>query len=75
MQNRRNAVFALIVLGGFVTWRNRFAIQRRLESIGVKTPILPGRLNEAARSLVSRVRGRMEQSADLGETLIKRHAA
>src|SRR4051794_37569 len=42
MRSNRGAFFTLAVLGGYLLWRNRFAIQQQLEAFGVKTPLFKG---------------------------------
>lgn len=73
--NRRNAFFVLTVLGGIFVWRNRFTIQRRLESFGIRTPLLEGSLEEVARSITSKARGKMERGATLAENVINKKVA
>jgi len=75
MNNTRNALYALVAVAGFFAWRNRFAIQRQLESWGVKTPLLRGSLDETARSIASKAGGRMERGATLAENLVNRRTA
>lgn len=73
MNNRnRNAFSALAILGGYFVFRNRFAIQRRLQSMGVKTPLLSGSVQEAAKSIASRAIGTMEHGATIAENVINR---
>ncbi|MEO5971595.1 MAG: hypothetical protein ABIQ95_16845 [Bdellovibrionia bacterium] len=72
MRNNRGAFAALTVLGGYVVWRNRFAIQRRLESFGVKTPVMDLDMGEAARSIASKVSGRMEHGATIAENMVNK---
>ena len=66
----RNAFTALTMLGGYFVFRNRFAIQRRLQSMGFKTPLLSGSVEEAAKSVASRAIGKMEHGATIAENLI-----
>ena len=70
--NNRIAFFALAALGGYILWLNRFAVQRQLESIGVKTPLLPGSIEAAAQSVASKVSGKMEKGATIAEDLVNR---
>jgi hypothetical protein len=72
VHNNRNALLALAVIGGYFLWRNRFAIQTKLESIGVKTPLLSGSVEETAKSVASKVSGQMEKGARIAEDLIHR---
>ena len=69
MRNNKNAFLALTVLSGYLIWQNRFAIQRQLESLGFKIPLLKGNLEEAAKSIASQVSGKMEQGATIAEEL------
>ena len=75
MTSNRGAFGALAVLGGYFVFRNRFAIQRRLESMGIKTPLLRGSVEEAARSVASRAVGKMENGATIAENLINRRSS
>lgn len=72
--NNRTAFFALTVLGVILAWRNRFEIQRRLESLGVRTPLLEGSIKDVARSVASKVGGKTEHGATLAENLMNRKA-
>jgi MYXO-CTERM domain-containing protein len=72
MRNSRNAFLALAVLGGAFAWRNRFEIQRRLESLGIRTPFLTGSVADAVRSVASKARGKMEQGAMTAENSVDR---
>ncbi len=74
MRNSRNAFLALAVLGGIFAWRNRFAIQRRLESWGIRTPLLEGSIEEAARSVASKASGKMKHGATIAEDIMSRKA-
>lgn len=62
MRSTRGAFFALTMLGGYLIWRNRFAIQRQLESMGVRTPNLGGELElgEKFKSATAKVTGRLQ---------------
>lgn len=60
MRNTRLGVLTLALIGGVVIWRNRFQIQRALESLGIRTPLLKGDVGEAARSVAAKVSGRVE---------------
>ena len=74
MRSSRSALLALIGLGGYLVWRNRFAIQRQLESLGIKTPILGSQnfnLGEAAKSAVSKVAGKFEHGANVAESSLQ----
>ena len=72
MRTTKGAFFALTVLGGVFAWRNRFAIQRRFEAMGIKTPLLKGTIEDAARSIASQARGKMEHGATVAETIVDR---
>jgi hypothetical protein len=72
VRNNRNAFLALAALGGYYLWRNRFIVQRQLESHGSKTPILPESIEEAAKSVASKVSGQMEKGATIAEDLENR---
>ena len=60
MHSTRNAILALTVVGGYFAWRNRFAIQRQLESLGIKTPVIRDNLVDAAKSIGAKVAGKTE---------------
>lgn len=61
MRNTRTGILALALIGGgYLIWRNRFQIQKLLESYGVQTPILTGDIGEAARSVAAKVGGKVE---------------
>ena len=66
MRNRQG-ILALALIGGYSVWRNRFAIQRQLESLGIKTPLLKGSLGEAAKSVASKASGKLEHGATIAE--------
>ena len=72
MRNNRNALLALTVLGGYLVWQNRFAIQRQLESIGLRTPLFQGSIEEAAKSVASKVSGKMQKGATIAEDIVNR---
>ena len=67
---RNAAIFTLAVVGSYLVWRNRFVIQRQLESVGIKTPLLKGSVGEAAQSIASKVSGKMEHGATIAENFI-----
>ena len=68
MQNFRGAFFwTFALVGGYFVWRNRFAIQRQLESMGIKTPLLKGGLGEEAQSAASKIGGKFEHGVDIAE--------
>ncbi len=75
MRDARSAFFVLTALSGVLAWRNRFAIQRRLESFGIHTPFLRGTIEETARSVASKVRGKMERGATIAEDIVHRKSA
>jgi len=61
-RNNRNVLIALAatLVGGAVLYRNRFAVQRRMEAIGIQTPLLGQNVQERSRSFFSRLFGRAE---------------
>ena len=61
--NSRNGFFALLAIGGFVAWRNRYQIQRFLESQGVSLPINTSSISDAVQSTVAKVSGQTERLA------------
>jgi len=67
MRSTRGAFYALAVLGGYFAWRNRFAIQRQLESMGLRTPILAGGIGESARSIAAKVAGKFDRGTTIAE--------
>ena len=69
----KNALLVgLAAAGGFLLFKNRFTIQRRLESWGIKTPLLKGSVEEAAKSIASQVGGKMEHGATIAEMKIRK---
>ena len=72
MRNNRGAFVALTVLGGYVAWKNRFAIQRRLDSLGVKTPRMNNSMDETARSIAAKAAGKMEHGATIAENMVNK---
>lgn len=75
MRSTRGAFLALAVLGGYFIWRNRFAIQRQLESMGIRTPLLGGSVGETAQSVASKVSGKMERGATIAEQVVNKDKA
>lgn len=61
-RTNRNVLIGLAatVVGGIFLYRNRFAVQRRMESIGISTPLLGQEVGERSRSFFSRMFGRVE---------------
>jgi len=74
MRNMRG-ILALTFLGGYFVWRNRFAVQRQLESFGIKTPLFKGSISEAAKSVASRVSGKMDHGATIAERKVNSAAS
>lgn len=77
MRNSTKSSFRLLNLiglgvGGYILWRNRFTIQRRLESIGIRTPLLSGSISETARSVAAKAGGRFDQGASIAESVVKK---
>lgn len=71
---RTNGLLFVVAFAGssYLAWRNRFVIQRRLESRGVRTPLLRGSAGEVARSLAAKTRGRLERRGILSGRLMSR---
>jgi len=63
MTNRNVGLFSLLMVGGFVAWRNRYQLQRFFESKGVKTPIDTSNLKSTVRSGIAKVTGKAEKLA------------
>ena len=61
------AIYVLALVGSYFVWRNRFAIQHQLESVGIKTPTLKGGLAESAQSMASKVTGKIEHGIDYAD--------
>lgn len=74
LNTRNNFFFVLTLVGGFFAWRYRFAIQRRLESLGHQTTLLKGSIDEMAHSVASKVKGTAERGAALAEEVVERKA-
>ena len=58
------SALVLALVGGYLVWRNRFAIQKQLESVGIKTPILKGSVGEVVHSITSKIGGKAEYADD-----------
>jgi hypothetical protein len=67
MRKNSTGVFALLVLGGFYLYRNRFAVQQYLESIGIRVPLFKGDLGERLQSGISKVSGKIDHVAKESE--------
>ena len=52
---------ALLAVGGYFAWRNRFEIRRFLESQGVDLPLDTSNASEAIRSTGAKVLGKVDQ--------------
>ena len=63
MMNRyfRSGIFSLLVIGGYFLWRNRFQVQRFLESNGIRTPLADRNVGEVIKSGVAKVTGRINK--------------
>jgi hypothetical protein len=61
----RTGLFALVVLGGIYLYRNRFEVQRFLESQGIKTPLATSGIGETIKSGIAKVSGRLKHETDL----------
>lgn len=75
MRTSRGAFWALALVGGWFMWRNRFAIQRQLEAMGVRTPILDGTVGDSARSIAAKVSGKMDRGATIAEHAINKEVS
>ncbi len=62
MRSSRGVFSILAVVGSILIYRNRFAIQRQLEALGIRTPLMKRNLAEAVRSGVSKVAGRIDRA-------------
>lgn len=63
--SNRGGLAALLVLGGYLVYRNRATIQRELEARGIKTPLdTSGKLREAIRSGIARLKGSQGQGPE-----------
>jgi hypothetical protein len=54
------AKLAMVGAGGYLLWRNRFKVQRLLESTGISTPWLHGDVAESVQSGAAKVVGSVE---------------
>lgn len=61
MRTTYGALIALGLLGGYLAWRNRFAIQRQLESWGIRTPTMTGGAEETMKSVASQAAGESQE--------------
>jgi hypothetical protein len=60
MRKNSTGIWALLLVGGFFAYRNRFAIQEFLEANGIKVPLLKSDLGEALQSGVAKVAGKVD---------------
>jgi len=56
-----SGVFALLAIGSFVAWRNRFQIRQFLESRGFNLPLDTSNVRETLRSGVAKVSGTLQR--------------
>ena len=61
---RKTGLFALMAVGVFYAWRNRYRIQHFLESRGINLPIDASNLRNALKSGYSKVTGSVEQGRE-----------
>jgi hypothetical protein len=59
----RSGIFTAFLLGAVYAWRNRYEIQRYLESKGIKTPIDTSTLGSTVRSGLAKIKGLTERAA------------
>ncbi len=71
----RLIMMSVFAIGGYLLWNNRFAIQRQLESAGIKTPLLKGSVTDAARSVVAQGTGKMDHGVNLAERELNRDSS
>jgi len=64
MNNSRYGFLALLGLGGFYAYRNRFRIQQFLESKGINTHLDTSNLKNTFRSGFAKISGRVENNLD-----------
>jgi hypothetical protein len=51
---------AIVAAGGYLLWRNRFAVQRVLEANGISTPWMNSTLGEAVNSGAAKITGSVQ---------------
>ncbi|MBI3541801.1 MAG: hypothetical protein HY075_00805 [Deltaproteobacteria bacterium] len=66
------AALAGVVVGGVFLWRNRFAIQRQLESLGIRTPLLNSSIGDTVGSIASKAAGKFEHGSKVADQSIKK---
>ena len=63
MKNRNTGLFALLVVGGYYAWRNRFAITEFLESQGINIPLSTNSVSDTVQSGVAKIKGKVEHES------------
>jgi len=64
MKQNRGFLSLLIVAGSFLIYRNRFQLQRFLESRGIRVPLLKGSVGESVQSGIAKIAGKTEFKSD-----------
>ena len=54
--------FAVLAVGSYVLWQNRFKIQRFLEANGISTSWMTGSVAEAVQSGAAKISGNVEHA-------------
>ncbi len=54
-------MMALLLVGGFYLWRNRFRVQEFLQSYGIRLPLSTRTVGDTFRSGVAKVSGEIER--------------
>ncbi len=69
MRRTSTGFLALLVVGGYFAWRNRFQIRRFLEAQGVDLPLNTENVGETIRSGAAKVLGQVDRSfSDIKDT-------
>ena len=63
-------ILGLVTGGLYLAWRNRFALQRQVESLGIRTPLLSGSLVEAAQTVAAEAGGHFGKGSTLAESAL-----
>jgi hypothetical protein len=71
---RSSGFLALLGIGLYYAWRNRFEIQRFLESNGIDVPLSTRTVGDTIRSGVAKVRGSVEHGMKQTDRDIRRTA-
>lgn len=63
MRKSNSGLFALLVVGGFYLWRNRFEVQRFLAENGINLPLDTSNISNTIKSGTAKVVGNVQHAA------------